>query len=85
MLEPIKDSLRLMMPWMQIYDNTHYGKWLVGFWTEISTVKNFLHGSTFQSINVWQSMFMLAIRPLDRDDDEQRVKNEGSPEKYSQK
>ena len=30
-------------------------------------------------------MFMLAIRPLDRDDDEQRVKNEGSPEKYTQK
>lgn len=74
-----------MMPWMQIYDNTHYGKWLVGFRTEISTVKNFLHGSTFQSINIWQSMFMLAIRPLDSDVDEQWVKNEGSPKKYSQK
>ena len=26
-----KESLRLMIPWMQIYDNIHYGKWLVEF------------------------------------------------------
>ena len=34
-----KDSLRLMIPWMQIYDNNNnYDKWLVEFWTEISTL-----------------------------------------------
>ena len=33
-----KDLLHLMIPWMQIYDNSNYGKWLVEFWTEISTL-----------------------------------------------
>ena len=36
-LSMFKDLLRLMIPWMQIYDN-NYGKWLVEFWTEISTL-----------------------------------------------
>ena len=25
-----------MIPWLQIYDNVHYGKWLSEFWAEIS-------------------------------------------------
>ena len=33
-----KDSLRLMIPWLQIYDKVHYGKWLPEFWAEISTL-----------------------------------------------
>ena len=33
-----KNSLRLMMPWMAIYNNTHYGRWLPIFWTEISSL-----------------------------------------------
>ena len=33
-----KDLLRLMIPWMQIYNNNNYGKWLVEFCTEISTL-----------------------------------------------
>ena len=28
----------MMIPWMQIYDNNNYGKWLVEFWLEISTL-----------------------------------------------
>ena len=35
-----KDSLRLIIPWMQIYDKSNYGKWLVELWTEISTLTN---------------------------------------------
>ena len=31
-------SLRLMIPWMQIYDNNNYGKWLVEFWMEMKTL-----------------------------------------------
>ena len=27
-----------MIPWMQIYDNNKYGRWLVEFWTEISAL-----------------------------------------------
>ena len=33
-----KDSLRLMILWMQIYDNNNYGKLLVEFWVEMSTL-----------------------------------------------
>eukprot|EP00112_Aurelia_sp_Birch-Aquarium-sp1_P018096 Seg4270.2 transcript_id=Seg4270.2/GoldUCD/mRNA.D3Y31 product="hypothetical protein" protein_id=Seg4270.2/GoldUCD/D3Y31 len=33
-----KASIRLMIPWMQVYDNNHYGKWLVEFWAEISSL-----------------------------------------------
>ena len=32
------DSLRLTIHWIQIYNNNNYGKWLVEFWTEISTL-----------------------------------------------
>ena len=31
-------SLRLMMPWMMIYDNTNYSRWLPVFWMEMSSV-----------------------------------------------
>ena len=34
----LKDSLRLMIPWMQLCNNNNYGKWLVEFWAEISTL-----------------------------------------------
>ena len=37
-----KDSLRLMIPWMQIYDNNNYGKWLVEFWVEMSTLPPYI-------------------------------------------
>ena len=30
-----KDSLRLMIPWLQIYDKLHYGKWLTNFWSDM--------------------------------------------------
>ena len=33
-----KASLQLMIPWMQIYDNNHYGKWHVEFWAEVSSL-----------------------------------------------
>ena len=32
--EEFKTSLRLMMPWLQVYDNDKYGRWLVEFWLE---------------------------------------------------
>ena len=34
--EEFKTSLRLMLPWLQVYDNDKYGRWLVEFWLEIS-------------------------------------------------
>ena len=36
--EHFKDSLRLMIPWLQIYDKIHYGKWLPNFWAGISNL-----------------------------------------------
>ena len=33
-----KESIRMMIPWMKIYDNNKYGKWLVEFWAEMSTL-----------------------------------------------
>ena len=30
-----KQSIRLMIPWLQIYDKVHYGKWLPEFWSEM--------------------------------------------------
>ena len=33
-----KCSLRLMMPWMMIYDNTNYGRWLPVFWLDMSSL-----------------------------------------------
>ena len=32
--DAFKASIRMMMPWLQIYDNTKYGKWLPEFWLE---------------------------------------------------
>ena len=37
--EEFKTSLRLMMPWLQVYDNDKYGRWLVEFWLEISCLQ----------------------------------------------
>eukprot|EP00112_Aurelia_sp_Birch-Aquarium-sp1_P017443 Seg4042.3 transcript_id=Seg4042.3/GoldUCD/mRNA.D3Y31 product="hypothetical protein" protein_id=Seg4042.3/GoldUCD/D3Y31 len=34
--EEFEISLRSMLPWMQIYDNNKYGRWLVEFWLEMS-------------------------------------------------
>eukprot|EP00794_Sanderia_malayensis_P000931 gene931-241_t len=34
--EEFKISLRSMLPWMQIYDNNKYGRWLVKFWLQMS-------------------------------------------------
>ena len=31
-------SLRLMMPWMIVYDNTNYSQWLPVFWMEMSSL-----------------------------------------------
>ena len=36
--EHLKDSWRLMTPWLQIYNKIHYGKWLPNFWTDISNL-----------------------------------------------
>ena len=27
------------MPWLQVYDNDKYGRWLVEFWLEISSLR----------------------------------------------
>ena len=35
-----KASLRLMIPYLQIYDKIHYGKWLPEFWTEMNTLSD---------------------------------------------
>ena len=35
-----KDSLRLILPWLHLYDNVNYAKWLSEFWTEISNLPN---------------------------------------------
>ena len=37
--EEFKTSLRLMMPWLQVYDNDKYRRWLVEFWSEISCLQ----------------------------------------------
>ena len=31
-------SMRLIVPWIQVYGNNKYGKWLVEFWLEISNL-----------------------------------------------
>ncbi len=36
--DEFKASLRLMLPWMQIYDNDKYGKWMVEYWLELSNL-----------------------------------------------
>ena len=37
--EHFKDSLKLMIPWLQIYDKFHYGKWLPNFWADIKDLR----------------------------------------------
>ena len=37
--EEFKASLRLMMLWLQVYDNDKYGRWLVEFWLKISCLQ----------------------------------------------
>ena len=32
--EQFKNFLRLMIPWLPIYDKIHYGKWLSDFWAD---------------------------------------------------
>ena len=36
--EHFKDSLRLMISWLQIYGKIHYGKWLPNFWADKSNL-----------------------------------------------
>ena len=36
--DSFKASLRMMLPWMRIYDNDKYSKWLLEFWLEISSL-----------------------------------------------
>ncbi|KAG1664228.1 hypothetical protein GQR58_019910 [Nymphon striatum] len=36
--EEFKGSLHLMLPWMQIYDNDKYGKWMVEYWLELNNL-----------------------------------------------
>lgn len=36
--DSFKASLRMMMPWLRIYDNDKYSRWLVEFWLEISSL-----------------------------------------------
>ena len=37
-LENILSSIRLMVPWMTVYDNTNYRRWLQVFWMEMSSL-----------------------------------------------
>ena len=36
--ESFKCSIRLMLPWLVIYDNNNYGKWLVEYWLEMTNL-----------------------------------------------
>ena len=36
--DAFKASLRMMLPWLKIYDNDKYSRWLVEFWLEINTL-----------------------------------------------
>ena len=36
--EAFKASLRMMLPWLRIYDNDKYSRWLTEFWLEISSL-----------------------------------------------
>lgn len=33
-----KASVRLMIPWVQVRNNTNYGRWLVEFWLEMESL-----------------------------------------------
>ena len=37
--EQYLESLRLMMPWMAIYDKNHYGKWLPIYWSDMMNLQ----------------------------------------------
>ena len=36
--DAFKASLGMMLPWLRIYDNDKYSRWLVEFWLEINTL-----------------------------------------------
>ena len=36
--DEFKASLRMMLPWLRIYDNDKYSRWLVEFWLEMSSL-----------------------------------------------
>ena len=36
--DEFKASLRLMLPWLQIYDNSKYGRWMVEYWLKIDNL-----------------------------------------------
>ena len=36
--ESFKCYIRLMLPWLVIYDNNNYGKWLVEYWLEMTNL-----------------------------------------------
>ena len=36
--EHFKDALRLMIPWLQIYDEIRFGKWFPNLWADISNL-----------------------------------------------
>ena len=56
-----KESLRLMIPWLQIYEKIPYGKWLSEYCTEMSTLpeNSLMEGIFAQSftVRVFQYMF----------------------------
>ena len=56
--EQFKDSLRLIIPWLQIFDKTHYRKWLSNFWANTSN----LSGEIDQYMS---SIFAHSIIPSD--------------------
>lgn len=54
--DEFKTSLRLMLPWLQIYDNSKYGRWMVEYWLEIDNLPedkamHFRNGLFSQSIS----------------------------------
>ena len=53
-------SIRLMIPWIQVYDNNKYGKWLVEFWLEMSNLPDskveYLKGGLFRAIHNGQTL-----------------------------
>ena len=46
-----KDSLRLMLPWLHVYDRDKYGKWLLHFWLDMCSLPeehgNFMRDGLF--------------------------------------
>ena len=47
-------SLRAMLPWLMVYDNNQYGRWLPDFWAMLASLPvdqvTFLHSNFTQSI-----------------------------------